>query len=345
MRLFGKGKKKEDEDEEIDSSKKDSEKPKRRRRKKEEPLKPWGRGERFLVLAVLCSTIIIAVVLALNARSWKLPGLPRLGVPKGVFEETYVFEGKPPARDTSIIIDEFNRLTQDASGVYGLYVVNLNTNENYGVNEDEVFQAASLIKLPVMAAMYAEDEKGNIDLDDIYSLRDEDRVGGSGSLVNQETGTEYSYRELVEFMGQQSDNTALAACVSLLGEGLVESYIKDIGMANTSFAENETTPRDVGVFFKNLWERKTVDRAVRDEVLKFLTDTIYEDWLVAGIPDVRVAHKFGREVHVVNDAGIVFADDPYVLVIMSKGIIEPEADELLPLLAAAVHRFEVGELD
>jgi len=30
-----------------------------------------------------------------------------------------------------------------------------------------------------------------------------------------------------------------------------------------------------------------------------------------------------------------------VLVIMSKGIIESEADELMPLLAAAVHRFEV----
>ena len=166
MRLFGKGKKKEDEDEEIESSKKDSDKPKRRRRKKEEPLKPWGRGERFLVLAVLCTTIIIAVVLALNARSWKLPGLPRIGVPKGVFEETYVFEGKPPVRDTSAIVNEFNRLTQETSGVYGLYVVSLNTDESYGINEEEVFQAASLIKLPVMAAMYAEAEKGNINLED-----------------------------------------------------------------------------------------------------------------------------------------------------------------------------------
>jgi len=341
MRLFGKGKKKEDEDEEIESSKKDSDKPKRRRRKKEEPLKPWGRGERFLVLAVLCTTIIIAVVLALNARSWKLPGLPRIGVPKGVFEETYVFEGKPPVRDTSAIVNEFNRLTQETSGVYGLYVVSLNTDESYGINEEEVFQAASLIKLPVMAAMYAEHEKGNIDLDKTYVLRSEDKTGGSGSLVYQENGSEYSYRELVGFMGQQSDNTAFTVCTNLLGEELIDDYIIEFGMNNTSFEDNEMTPRDIGLFFKNLWERKIVDRAARDEVLKFLTDTIYESWIKAGIPDVRVAHKFGREVHVVNDAGIVFADDPYVLVIMSKGIIESEADELMPLLAAAVHRFEV----
>lgn len=293
-----------------------------------------------MVFGVLLTTVGGGVLLALSARSWKLPGLPRIGLPKGVFEETYEFQGKPVERDTSKIISEFEELTQDASGVYGLYVINLTTDESYGVNEDEVFQAASLIKLPVMLAMYAEHEKGNIDLDDIYALRDEDRVGGSGSLVGQPTGTEYSYRELVEFMGKQSDNTAFTATVNLLGEDLINSYIGELGMNNTSFENNETTPRDIGLFFKNLWERKLVERASRDEILKSLTDTIYEDWLKAGISEVRVAHKFGREVHVVNDAGIVFAPSPFVLVLLSKGVVETEADELLPKLASAVYRFE-----
>lgn len=338
MKLFGKGRK--EEGLSLPETSEGQEKLKRRWRKREKPPKPWGKWERILVFGILFLTVGGGVLLALSARSWKLPGLPRIGLPKGVFEETYVFEGKPPARNTSKIVNEFNQLTKDASGVYGLYVVNLNTDESYGVNEDEVFQAASLIKLPVMLAMYAEYEKGNIDLDDIYKLRDEDRVGGSGSLSGQPTGSEYSYRELVELMGKQSDNTAFSAAVKLLGSDLIKRYIDELGMSNTSLETNETTPRDIGLFFKNLWERKMVERASRDEILNSLTDTIYEGWLKAGIPDVRVAHKYGREVHVVNDAGIVFASSPFVLVLLSKGVVETEADQLLPQLAAAVYRFE-----
>lgn len=321
MKLFGR--KKPEDDEEV--VKKDEGKPKRRRRKKEEPPKPWGKGERIFVFGVLFSTIIIAIILALNAREWKLPGLPRIGLPKGLFEQTYVFEGKPPARDTSAVIDEFNKLTQNASGVYGLFVINLNTEESYGVNSDETFQAASLIKLPVMAAIYSEHEKGNLDLD-----------SPAGS-------SEYSYRELVSAMGQRSDNAAFNLAVELLGEGFIEQYIKEIGLANTSLEENQTTPRDIGLFFKNLWERNIVERPSRDEILKSLTNTSFENWISAGIPE-RVAHKFGREVHVVNDAGIVYGESPYVLVIMSKGVVESEADKLFPLLAAAVHRFETGSI-
>jgi beta-lactamase class A len=316
--------------------------PKSRRRRKKEAPKPWGKTERFLVLGVLVSTIAIAALLALNAREWKLPGLPRLSLPKGVFEQTYVFEGKRPARDRGAIVDEFSKLTQDTSGVYGLYVISLNSDERYGVNEDEPFQAASLMKLPVMAAMYSEHEKGNVGLDDIYTLRNEDKVGGSGGVFYQEAGTKYSYRELVSAMGQQSDNTAFNIAVQLLGEEFIQEYIKEVGMGSTSYEQNQTTPRDVGTFFKSLWQMKIVERASRDEILKSLTGTIYEDHLAAGITDVRVAHKFGREVHVVNDAGIVFDENPYVLIIMSKGVVEAEADKLIPELAASVNRFETA---
>lgn len=339
-------KKQNEEDEDIEegaSKKSSSDKPKRIRKKKVEPPKPWGRRERYFVFGVLFLTVGGAFVLALSARSWKLPGLPRLAWPTRVFEQTYVFEGKPSKRDTASIVTAFNEVTKQASGVYGFYVFNLNTDESYGSDMDETFQAASLIKLPLMAAMYSQHEEGNIDLDAKYTLRDVDKVGGSGSIVYQNEGTEFTYRELVFQMGQQSDNTAFRASVNLLGEEFLNSYIAEIGMDNTSFEENTTTPRDIGIFFKKLWERKLVGRSSRDEILKSLTDTIYESYIPKGIPDVRVAHKFGREVHVVNDAGIIFADNPYVLVLMSKGVLEKEADELLPQLAALVHEFETSE--
>ena len=81
-------------------------------------------------------------------------------------------------------------------------------------------------------------------------------------------------------------------------------------------------------------------RKHKDEILGFLTDTVYESWISEGITDADVAHKFGREVHVVNDAGIVLADESFVLVILTKGVVEREADEVFPELAKLVYGIE-----
>ena len=80
MQLFWK-KKKEEKDEEISFSDGLVEKSKRGRKKKEPP-RPWGGKERILVFLVIFLTIGVSSVLSLNARSWKLPGMPRIKVPE-----------------------------------------------------------------------------------------------------------------------------------------------------------------------------------------------------------------------------------------------------------------------
>jgi len=57
-----------------------------------------------------------------------------------------------------------------------------------------------------------------------------------------------------------------------------------------------------------------------------------------GIPeDVPLTHKYGRESGTVNDAGIVLSSKPFVLVIMTDGAIEREADELFPNLTKILY--------
>ncbi|MGB6838855.1 MAG: hypothetical protein WBE27_01055, partial [Microgenomates group bacterium] len=47
-------------------------------RKKRKKYESWGKKERYLVFYILLVTIILSAVLALSARSWKLPGFPRI---------------------------------------------------------------------------------------------------------------------------------------------------------------------------------------------------------------------------------------------------------------------------
>lgn len=345
MALFRKRNEEEEQEEELVS------KP-RRRKKKTEPAKPWGKKERILILLIIIFTAGSSGILALSAREWKLPGVPRIKprLPSFSFlkDETIILENVDQVAQVekaNEVKSKFREFTKDLSGVYGLYVIDLSTGFSYGVNETETFQAASFIKLPVMAAMFMEEEVGELDLEAKHILKGSDKAGGSGSLYSKPEGYEITYRNLVRLMGKQSDNTAFNIARDLLGDEKINEVINKIGMQNTSLEENETTPVDIGVFFEGLWNNNIINEENKDELLDYLTDTAYEAWIAEGVPDVRVAHKFGRETHVVNDAGIVFSDNPFVLVIMSKGVVEREADEIFPKLAKSVYSLYEAELN
>jgi beta-lactamase class A len=322
--------------------KESSQKKTKSRRKKKGEIIPWSKKERTFVLGVLAATVIASGILALSARSWKLPNTPRIKLPS--FEgETIVLRGnRENEKKAQEAISLFKNKVRPLSGVYGLYVLRLDDASAYGVNEDEVFEAASLLKLPVMVGMYMGAEDGNIDLGEEYILKSSDKIAGSGSLYSEPEGTVLTYRQLIEYMGQESDNTAFGIARGILGEEKIEEVIEEISMEDTNFSENETTPRDIGVFFKNLWDGQIISQEAKDELLGYLIDTIYESWIPEGLPNIRVAHKFGREVHVVNDAGIVFTDGPFVLVILSKGVVEREADEVFPELARIIYQVETS---
>jgi beta-lactamase class A len=313
-------------------------------RRKKKDLGPWGKKERSLVFYVLLATILTSTILAFSARSWKLPGLPKISLPS-FWSGTIVIEKDKAELDETAVetISSFKEKTNSLSGVYGFYVIRLNSGVSYGVNEGDIFEPASLNKLPVMLAMYIEAENGNIDLETEYALKDSDKVAGSGSLYGKSEGYELTYRDILSYMGKESDNTAANIAKNLLGEEKIVQAINTVGMDNTVVIgeDQKTTPYDIGLFFQKLWEGDVISKKHRDEILGYLTDTIYEEWLAAGIPSsTDVAHKYGRETHIVNDAGIIFTDEPFILVLLSKGVVEREADQVFPELSRAIYRQE-----
>lgn len=342
MKLFNRDNENEFEEDEISTKKFKDLKPENKKKRKE-PVKPWGKKERYLILVVLLVTIGTSTALALSARDFKLPGLPKLELSLPPFKsETIVIESKKNNLATQEEAkSEFKEKTRNLSGTYALYVVRLKDGAAYGINENKIIEAASLIKLPVLTTLYKEAENENISLDTKYTLKNSDKRTGSGSLSGKPAGTILTYRELAGLMGKQSDNTAFNVVRSVLGDAKIQGEIERIGMVDTSLKENKTTAYDIGVFFEKLWNGEIVSEESRDEILKFLTDTIYENWIAAGVPEgIRVAHKYGREVHVVNDAGIVFSKRPFVLVIMTDGVVEKEADSIIPEIVRDIYRIE-----
>lgn len=343
MSIFRKSRERQEEDYEYEEEEREIEKHKpstkkfkdlkpQNKKKRKEPPKPWGKKERILVLSVFVISIALAGGLGGSARNWKLPGLPKLVLPRlNLFEEEVVVISRKPVTDNDEqkakdAIKTFQDLTGDLSGIYSFLIIDLDKEISYGENDSDLMQAASLIKLPVIATVYIEAEKGELDLD------------------SNPSGSSQTYRELVEAMGQRSDNNAQKIVVASLGKEKINQTIETLGMKDTSLEENETSPRDVGLFFEKLWKGEIVSEKHKKEILEYLTDTIYEDWIASGVPDgVRVAHKYGREVHVVNDAGIVYSKNPFVMVLMTDGVVEKEADAIIPQIAEELYNIQTRQ--
>jgi beta-lactamase class A len=128
----------------------------------------------------------------------------------------------------------------------------------------------------------------------------------------------------------------------LLGGDKIQKTINDLGMRRTSFKDFETSPEDLGIFFSKLYNGGLLTKTNQEELFSFLTNSWWEDRIPTGVPKgIKVVHKVGTEIGVVADAGVVFAQKPFVLVILSEKILESEAKEILPKIAELVYRQRV----
>ncbi|MBU3956963.1 class A beta-lactamase-related serine hydrolase [Patescibacteria group bacterium] len=278
------------------------------------------RGDgRKAIVALFTITVLASALFYLQAeapRIWEKITAPRVisRLPKEHF-------------DPSPVLDQIRDLTQDLSGTYGVYVYRFQDREDYGLDERKVFPAASLNKLPVMIAAYQLAEQGKINLETEYVLKETDKVQGAGVLQSKPAGTKYTYHQLIEYMAQYSDNTAFKVMRQVTEETTLD----------------QATPEEIGILFKKLYEGESINQEHRDELLQFLTNTGFEDRIPKGVPEgARVAHKIGTLPGVYSDAGIIFAEKPFVLVIMTKDTREVEALEVLPKITRAVWEFETA---
>ena len=67
-------------------------------------------------------------------------------------------------------------------GTLGVAVKNLETGEETTVNGNDVFQLASVFKVPVIVTLYRQVDAGEIDLDERVEMTDYARVPGSGII-------------------------------------------------------------------------------------------------------------------------------------------------------------------
>ena len=306
--------------------------------KTKRPRQRLTKKDRYLVIGLFSLTLLLSLAAYLKTefpRFWEKIAAPLI-ISSG---ETHL-----PVFDPTPVLREIKTLTQDLRGSYGVYVYQLKTGNQYGQNQEEVFPAASLMKLPVMITLYQQAEAGKLDLETGYQLQQKDIRGGAGILQNKAPGSTYSYKELAQLAAHYSDNTANQVLVQILGSETIGKTIKQLEMTNTSFKDYTTSSEDIAKLFQKLYQGQLLNQESTQQLLEFLTQTAFEERIPAGLPEgTQVAHKIGTEIGVYSDAGIILTDKPFILVILTEAVKESEAKEVLPQIALAVWEFEQSQ--
>ena len=211
-------------------------------------------------------------------------------------------------------------------GVSGVVVREAGGATLFTQRADDVFPAASVIKIPLVMALYADAAEGRVSLEERVPVGV--TVGGTGILGDLRGVSEVSLRDLAMLTIALSDNTATNRLIDRLGHARVDARMAEWGCARTKLArgmfdweaqkrglENVATPSETAALLERLVAGELVDRATSDAVIAVLErcqdDAMLRRYLGRG---GRVANKTGTLEATRNDAAIIFGPSRTVVV-------------------------------
>ncbi|MCL5773481.1 MAG: class A beta-lactamase-related serine hydrolase [Firmicutes bacterium] len=234
---------------------------------------------------------------------------------------------------------EIEKLVKEASksfpGKAGIVFYDILENKVIGSNTKEEFEAASLIKIPILIEYFRQVKAGKLSPGESVVIKNSMKAGGSGSIKNLPEGSSVSYEELAGLMITKSDNTAADILINKLGMKNINSIAIELGCSATflkrtiwDFAaidrgmDNTATPEDMMILLRAIYEGKAVDEASSASMINILKRQENRKMIPAYLPEgVEVAHKTGELNGILHDCGIIYMEKcPYILCLLGKNI-------------------------
>lgn len=257
-----------------------------------------------------------------------------------LFIPTIQLGGEKEIKDAQQIRDEIVEYLKDKDGEFNVYFEDLKTEENFSIHSNALVTAASINKLPIVAYLYHLASKEEIDLQESIIIQASDiQDYGTGSIRYQKPGQQYTLQALARLSLKESDNTAAHVLTIRLGEDNIQAYAYQLGMGATSIADNDTSARDMGRFFKMLYQNQITSEPLTKEMLEYMEDTQFEDRMSLYLPsELHIYHKTGDGVNFIHDAGIISdGSDSFVLVVLSSNVTdEKQAKETIGQIAKII---------
>lgn len=202
---------------------------------------------------------------------------------------------------------------------FALSYYNTVTGESYDFNDEKFMIAASTYKLPVNMYLYEQEMAGEIESDVVFP-----RVGVSLAEAHE--------KSLV-----LSDNVVSIGMLYTIGENNFITYkekmrkyftMTDEEIDPLYYQNNYYCTRMMMDALKYLYENR--DRF--EEMIGYMKQAQQESYFCAGVTEYEVAHKYGWFEGMVNDVGIIYTEEPFLLAVYTKNVYESVVGEVAALV-------------
>jgi beta-lactamase class A len=213
---------------------------------------------------------------------------------------------------------------------------------------DDVFHAASTMKIPVMIELFRQVRQGKLKLDDTLTIKNKfhslvdgsiytlDAADDSEADLYKSIGQTRTLGQLCELMITVSSNFATNLLIEKLGVDNIRATVTSLhadgmnmrrGVEDNKAYEkgmnNTTTARGLLILLEAIAKGKAVDPDSSRQMVEILARQKFNDAIPAGLPPgTRIAHKTGDITKIHHDAAIVYGPRPFVLVILVRGMAE-----------------------
>lgn len=224
------------------------------------------------------------------------------------------------------VLEAIVREMESLPGHLGFYYKNLTTGYEFGIREEEVYGAASVIKLPLFLHVLEQAAAGNIDMNEKLTVEDWEKMPSCGALSLFAGPVEADIRTLCRLMIDLSDNTATnklirrctipGASQGFRRMGLEKTVLRRLlfdAQASAAGIQNTVCPKEMGMLLERLYRNQFVSEDVCREALDTLRKQQVDHKLGGRLLGVPIAHKTGEDWRLSNDVGIVFAPQPFVI--------------------------------
>ena len=230
-------------------------------------------------------------------------------------------------------------------------VYDLQSKEQFLLNERINFHAASTMKLPVMMELFRIAKSNQFDQPIFVKNSFPSLVDGSeyqlspdddsDSELYKKIGQSLPMRELIQRMITRSSNLATNILIEQAKAENVMKLMKKLGANdiqvrrgvedNKAFRaglNNTTTAYDLMLLLKVIAVKKLMNAAACKEMISILSNQEFNEGIPAGVAKgTKIAHKTGSITKIYHDAAIVFPPKrkPYIIVVLTRGF-EQEAE-------------------
>lgn len=256
-------------------------------------------------------------------------------------------------------------LASALSGPAGVYIGPVGGPPEAALAADELFPTASLVKVPILAAVLDRVERGELGYSAELVYRSTRAYPGEDMLASFQDGSTVTLSRLAFLSAKMSDNTASLWLQELAGGGAgVNAWLAANGYEKTRvnsrtpgreadrerYGWGQTTPRELARLMESIWTGACVSPAASAELARLLTGSFWDGEALSALPPTAaVISKQGAVDASRGEALVARAKTDFVLVALTRELkdrrwaADQEGFVFLRLVAAAAwERFGGG---